>query len=174
MCHKVFEKFTTEMSDEHIRSRASLWWWIWTGSLHACMTTAQSPSPPPPPLYLDVFCPTPTAKKHTWKTGQTRSVICIHGQITPAETLCEMMVGISDAAAKRDSGSVPSSKELSGSRATELEDDEVDDVLPFRTLRRDFESVTWRDVNSKKWQYCLSTNNFRCVRSQVIDWIWLE
>lgn len=47
------------------------------------------------------------------------------------------------AAAKRDSGSVPSSMELRGSGATELqEDDDDEDVLPFRAPRRDLESVT--------------------------------
>lgn len=60
---------------------------------------------------------------------------------TPAEMLCGI-VGVSDAAAKRDSGSVPSNIELSGSRATELEEDDEEEVLPFRPLRRDLESVT--------------------------------
>jgi len=60
---------------------------------------------------------------------------------TPAEMLCGR-VGVSDAAAKRDSGSVPSSIELSGSRATELEEEDVEEVLPFRPPRRDLESVT--------------------------------
>lgn len=55
--------------------------------------------------------------------------------------LCER-VGVSDAAAKRDSGSVPSNIELSGSGATELEEEDEEEVLPFRPPRRDLESVT--------------------------------
>lgn len=47
------------------------------------------------------------------------------------------------AAAKRDRGSVPSSMELSGSGATEPEDEDEEDVLPLRAPRRDLESVTW-------------------------------
>lgn len=33
--------------------------------------------------------------------------------------------------------------ELRGSGATELEEDDDEDVLPFRAPRRDLESVTW-------------------------------
>ncbi len=61
--------------------------------------------------------------------------------LTPAEMLCGR-VGVSDAAAKTDRGSVPSNIELSGSRATELEEEDEEEVLPFRPPRRDFESVT--------------------------------
>lgn len=51
-------------------------------------------------------------------------------------------VSLAEAAAKRDRGSVPSSIELRGSGATELEEDDDEDVLPFRAPRRDLESVT--------------------------------
>ena len=62
--------------------------------------------------------------------------------LTPVELLCNR-VGVSLAAANMDRGSVPSNMELNGSRTTELEEEEEEDVLPLRPPRRDFpESVT--------------------------------
>lgn len=49
---------------------------------------------------------------------------------------------MAEAAANSDRGSVPSSMELRGSGATELEDEEEEDVLPLRPPRRDLVSVT--------------------------------
>lgn len=83
-----------------------------------------------------------TSAHYDFNNTSTGVCMCMRlMKFTPAEMLCGS-AGVSDAAAKRDSGSVPSSIELSGSRATELEEEDVEEVLPFRPPRRDLESVT--------------------------------
>lgn len=62
--------------------------------------------------------------------------------LTPVEPL-RGTVGVSlTVAANMDKGSVPSSIELRGSGAAEEEEDEEEEVLPLRTPRRVFVSVT--------------------------------
>ena len=64
-------------------------------------------------------------------------------RLTPEPDACGGADGSpAEAAAKRDRGSVPSSMELSGSGAAELDEEEEEEVLPLRPPRRDFDSVT--------------------------------
>lgn len=44
--------------------------------------------------------------------------------------------------------------ELRGSGATELEEDDDEDVLPFRAPRRDLESVTWGEEKKSEVNLC--------------------
>ncbi len=179
--HKNLAFFVMKENDSQLK--VFQWWWTWRGVLLVSMTSAQSlvplaphsspssSSPGPgstslvkknrfgfvfsPPLACLLINLKKPLKQHLSKYHH----VCVQCEQTPVEVLCVMAgVSVADDAANIERGSVPSSMELRGSAGAEEEEEDDEEVLPLRTPRRVFVSVTWVEGRSGVQSWCLLHN----------------